>query len=148
VPFASTLMCLSYFSSHTNNPPMDSNNILLQSPVPMSLEQAQLDSLHSTPLWKALRPSIRHRHLLVPIRVPAHRNIAHQLLKSVKEFCVHSPIPEITRALFKAPAERVGVLGGVEAEDLRVWIRPVEPEIITETTTELRIWRVMVVLEY
>jgi hypothetical protein len=68
------------------------------------------------------------------------------LLKRLKELRIHSPIPQITGTLLEAWGERIRVLGGVEAEDIAIGVRPVEAEVIAEAVTELGVRRVARVL--
>lgn len=107
-----------------------------------------LYSLHPRPLRDALRAfPTRQRHLLKALAIPTHRDIAHQLFKCVKELCVHCPVPQITRTGLEAPGKGVRILRGVEAEDVGIWIGPVEAQILAETVTEFGVRRVVVVLE-
>ena len=80
--------------------------------------------------------------------IATHRNGTNHLLKGLKEFRIHRPIPQITRTLLEAGGEGVCVLRGVEAEDLMVRVGPVEAEVFAEALAEFRVGCVAVVLEY
>jgi hypothetical protein len=99
-------------------------------------------------------PTLRHTHTrgyaLRPrctLRIPTHRNRINHLLERLKELRVHGPIPQIASTLLEARGENIGVLEGVEAEDLVVRVGPVEAEVFAEAAAEFGVRSVAFVFE-
>lgn len=97
-------------------------------------------------------PTTTHarRHPLRPrrnFRIATHRNRIDHLLKRLKEPTIHGPIPQIAGTLLEARGEDVGVLEGVEAEDLVVRVGPVEAEVFAEAAAEFGVGGVAFVFE-
>lgn len=81
------------------------------------------------------------------LRIPTHRHGIFHLLERLKELRIHGPVPQIASTLPEAGGEGVGVLRGVEAEDLVVRVRPVEAEVLAEAMAEFRVRGVAIVFE-